>query len=96
MLIRLKTDFMRYEPCDLSLTDDHLLLRGKDWQKSLPVSALSAISLIKDKHETQRLEPDIGDVHIKAIIPRESVRALADLLEDIALRKGRVDLRMDS
>ena len=96
MLIRLKTDFMRYESGDLSLADDHLLLRGGDWQKSFPVSAVSAASLIKGRHETQRLELDIGDAHIEAIIPRESVRALTDLLEDIARRKGRVDLRLES
>ncbi|NLF79842.1 MAG: hypothetical protein GX572_01465 [Clostridia bacterium] len=86
---------MRYEPGDLLLENDHLLLRARDWQKRFPLSALSAISLIKDKQETRRLELDIGEAHIEAIVPRESIQALADLLTDITRRKERVDLRLD-
>lgn len=95
MLIQLKTDFMRYEACDLRLDKDRLLLRAASWEKSFPISALSAVSLIKDKRGARRLELDIGEIHMDAIVPRESEQSLTDLLAAITQRRGRVDLRMD-
>lgn len=95
MLIQLKTDFMRYETGDLRLDGDNLLLCAGSWEKSFPISALSAVSLIKNKRGARRLELDIGEMHVEAIIPQESERSLTALLTAITRRKGRVDLRMD-
>ncbi|MGE4353226.1 MAG: hypothetical protein AB7D36_03965 [Oscillospiraceae bacterium] len=94
MQIQIKTGFFSYQPCELSLFGDWLLLRCADMDKKISVSALRGVTANKDLNGTYRLELTDGKETLEALVMGEDENKLYALFREIVNRHRKIEFRI--